>query len=78
MCASYSKCLGVAAKRNTWLDCSDCPRKSEKSLISDFLGETVLLLRLFLPDLYQQFPSNHGTRIILDAAHDSRKRQLPY
>jgi hypothetical protein len=47
-------------------------------MVTDFLGEVCLLLKLFRNDVYRLLPTSGGTRMILDVAHDCQKRQFPY
>jgi hypothetical protein len=61
-----------------WLDCSRCPRKTEQSLVTDFLGEAILLLQIFRPDVCKRFPRKKGVQLMLDTAHDAQQHQLPY
>jgi hypothetical protein len=54
-----------------WLDCGGCPRKHEKSLVTDFLGEAVLLLHIFEPEISRR--CKMGVRAQLDVAHDAQR-----
>jgi len=78
LCPEYSGCLDVAAKKNLLLDCSQCPRRTEKyTTLADVQGCKGLLAAVFHPNIFcTNGHHNLTTAGALDTIHDNGRNRI--
>ena len=64
-CPEYGRCLDQVIKENkTGFSCDRCGSRGVKTFKSDLIGEVLLLMAIFRPEIYDKFRELGGFDLI--------------